>query len=468
MDIDESAVRKSGGIFGHGWWCLKALPGRFIDNMVEFAHKVEKLGKDDPRRITHSIKVGLTLSLVSLLYYCRPIYGGFGSSIMSAILTVVVVFEFSVRATLGKGFNRALATFLAGALGFGAHHLATLAGDKGHPAILWFFIFLLAAVASFVRFFPGIKARYDYGVLMFILTFCLVSVSGYREDEILELAHKRVSTIAIGCLTCVIMSIFVFPVWAGHDLHKLIARNIEKQADFLQGFGELYFGTKGDTDISWLHGYRSVLNSKTAEEAMANFARWEPPHGKFRFGHPWKQYLKISAMTWQCAYRLEALSNSITSEMKEPSEFKMMITLSCMEISIELGKALQEISSAIKNMTYPFTDLHRALEAITLDNTNILEDVMPAASVTSLLLEIIECTKNIAESVKVLACLAKFKGADLAILPEKQTRRLLRSGNIKPHHAENDSTHALIILARLGYTKLIGVYPIRQNLVIMK
>ncbi|XP_026412163.1 aluminum-activated malate transporter 2-like [Papaver somniferum] len=293
---------------------------------------------------------------------------------MSAILTVVVVFEFSVGAKLGKGFNRALATFLAGALGFGAHHLATLAGDKGHPAILWLFIFLLAVVALFIRFFPGIKARYDYGVLMFILTFCLVSVSGYREDEILELAHKRVSTIAIGCLTCVI---FVFPVWAGLDLHKLIARNIEKQADFLQGFGELYFGTKRDMDMSWLHGYRSVLNSMTAEEAMANFARWEPAHGKFRFGHPWKPYLKISGMTRQCAYRLEALSNSITSEMKEPSEFKKIITLSCMKISVELVKALQEISMAIKNMTYPFTvsthivnaktsaeDLHRALEAI--------------------------------------------------------------------------------------------------------
>ncbi|KAI3870739.1 hypothetical protein MKX03_024093 [Papaver bracteatum] len=130
---------------------------------------------------------------------------------------------------------------------------------------------------------------------MFTLTFCSVSVSGYQEDVILKLAHKRVSTVALGCLTCVIMSIFVFPVWAGHDLHKLIAHNIEKQAYFLQGFRELYFGTKGDTDMSWLHGYRIVLNSMTAEEAMANFARWEPPHGIFR---------------------LETLSNIITSEIK--------------------------------------------------------------------------------------------------------------------------------------------------------
>ncbi|KAI3874550.1 hypothetical protein MKX03_004880 [Papaver bracteatum] len=416
MDIDESAVRKSGGFLRRGWWWLKAAPDRFIDNVVEFADKVEKLGKDDPRRIIHSTKVGLTLSLISLLYYFRPIYGGFG-------------------ATLGKGFNRALATFVAGALGFGAHHLATLAGDKGQPVILWFSIFLLAAVASFARFFPGVKARYDYGVLIFILTFCLVSVSGYQEDEILEIAHKRVSTIIIGCLTCVIMSIFVFPVWAGHDFHKMIARNIEKQADFLQGFGELYFGTKGDTDMdmSWLHGYKSVLHSKTAEEAMANFARWEPPHGKFRFGHPWKQYLKV----WR--------------------NDSAMCIQSCMEICFESANALQEISLAVKKMTYPFTvsthitnaktaddDLRAALEAITLENTNILEDVMPAASVTSLLIEVIECTENIAESVKELACLAKFEGADLAMSPEKPIRRLLRRGNIKRHHIENDSTHALI------------------------
>ncbi|XP_026424532.1 aluminum-activated malate transporter 2-like [Papaver somniferum] len=457
MDIDETAVSKSGGFLRRRWWWLKALTERLIDSIVEFAHKVEKLGKDDPRRIVHSIKVGLTLSLVSLLYYIRPIYGGFGSSTMWAIITVVVVFEYSVGATLGKGFNRALATFFAGALGFGVHHLATLAGDKGEPAVRWFFVFLLAAVASFARFFPGVKARYDYGVLIFILTFCLVSVSGYQEAEILKLAHQRVLTILLGCLTCVIMSIFLFPVWAGADFHKLIARNIEKQADFLKGFGELYFGTKEETDMSWLHGYRSVLNSKTAEEAMANFARWEPPHGKFRFRHPWKQYLKVGAMTRQCAYRLEAISNGITSEIKEPSEFKKIITLSCMEICLESGKALQEISTAVKKMTYPFIvsthimsarnaadDLHTALETITLENTNILEDVMPAASVISLLLETIECTENIAESVKELACLAKFKGADVAMSPEKQTRRLLRRGNIKPHHVENDSVHALI------------------------
>jgi hypothetical protein len=62
----------------------------------------------------------------------------------------------------------------------------------------------------------------------------LISVSGFRDDEILELAHKRLSTIFIGGFACVIISILVCPVWAGEDLHNLIALNMEKLANFLE------------------------------------------------------------------------------------------------------------------------------------------------------------------------------------------------------------------------------------------
>lgn len=44
-----------------------------------------------------------------------------------------------------------------------------------------------------------------------------------------------------------------------------------------------------------------------------NFARWEPGHGRFRFRHPWKQYLKIGTLTRQCAYRIEALNSYLNS-----------------------------------------------------------------------------------------------------------------------------------------------------------
>lgn len=76
--------------------CLKALPSKSWSKVVEVSRKIMKLGKDDPRRIIHSLKVGLALTLVSTLYYFKPFYDSFGVNTMWAVLTVVVVFEFSV------------------------------------------------------------------------------------------------------------------------------------------------------------------------------------------------------------------------------------------------------------------------------------------------------------------------------------------------------------------------------------
>lgn len=79
------------------------------------------------------------------------------------------------------------------------------------------------------------KARYDYGLLVFMLTFSLISVSGYREDEVIDMANKRLSAIFIGGSACFMISIFVCPVWAGEELHSSIANNLECLANFLQG-----------------------------------------------------------------------------------------------------------------------------------------------------------------------------------------------------------------------------------------
>jgi len=46
-------------------------------------------------------------------------------------------------ATLGKGLNRALATLVAGTLGVGTHHLASLCGKIGEPVLIGSFVFLL-------------------------------------------------------------------------------------------------------------------------------------------------------------------------------------------------------------------------------------------------------------------------------------------------------------------------------------
>jgi len=92
-----------------------------------------------------------------------------------------------------------------------------------------------AATVTFVRFIPAMKARYDYGLLIFILTFCLISISSYREDEVIEMAHQRLTTIIIGSFVAIVICICICPVWIGENLHNRAVTNMEKLGNFLEG-----------------------------------------------------------------------------------------------------------------------------------------------------------------------------------------------------------------------------------------
>ncbi|XP_059627042.1 aluminum-activated malate transporter 2-like [Cornus florida] len=456
----ESGRRGDDRKAGDGWWWVKGVPKKLKEKMVEVARNTKEVGQDDPRRIIHSLKVGLALTFVSLIYYFHPLYQNFGVSAMWAVLTVVVVFEFSVGATLGKGFNRGVATLLAGALGVGAHHLASLSGNIAHPILLGLFVFLQATAATFVRFIPEVKAKYDYGLLVFILTFCMVSVSGLRNDEILDLAYKRLSTVFMGASACVIVSILVCPVWAGEDLHNLVALNIERLGNFLEGFGDEYLRTSEDEELkddkSFLQAYRNVLNSKCSEETLANFARWEPGHGRFMYHHPWKQYLIIGTLTRQCAYRIELLSGYLNvpeSQAVAPPEIREKIQDTCTKLSLESGKALKELALAVKTMTHPSSadphvtnsrnsaqNLELLLKSGLWEDTDLLK-VIPVATVASLLIDVVICVEKIAESIHELASLAHFKTIDMTVSPENPMSDQLRTAK---SHTDTDSHHHVI------------------------
>ncbi|XP_023749148.1 aluminum-activated malate transporter 8 [Lactuca sativa] len=409
--------------------------------IVDFAIKAKSIGVDDPRRIVHSLKVALAITLVSMVYYLQPLYNGMGDAGMWAILTVVVVFEYTVGATLCKGMNRGLATLLAGALGIGAESFASLFGTTAKPILLGCLVFVLVGAATFSRFIPNIKRRYDYGVLIFILTFSLVSVSGYRVERIIELAHKRLSTILFGGATCIIISMCVCPVWAGEDLHQLIAENLEKLANFLEGFGGEYFRiTEGDKPS--LASYKSVLNSKATEESLANFAWWEVGHGKFLFRHPWKQYLMIGALTRQCAYHIEALNGYLDRKTEAPSEFQKTIKEPCMKMSSEVGKAMKELGLSIKLMMHPSgsasamhmesckkakEELNTILQTVMVGEHDISETI-PVIAVTSILVDIINRVETISEAIEELAKQAQFKKSKNTKLDKKEKPNFLNDG----------------------------------------
>jgi hypothetical protein len=53
------------------------------------------IGREDPRRAVHALKAGIALTLVSLLYILEPFFKGIGKNAMWAVMTVVVVLEFT-------------------------------------------------------------------------------------------------------------------------------------------------------------------------------------------------------------------------------------------------------------------------------------------------------------------------------------------------------------------------------------
>ncbi|XP_075477731.1 LOW QUALITY PROTEIN: aluminum-activated malate transporter 10-like [Primulina tabacum] len=422
----------------------------FLFNFWGFILKAWNIGLNDPKKFIHCIKVGLALCLVSVFYYMRPLYRGVGGNAMWAVMTVVVVFEYTVGATLCKCVNRAIGTCLAGALGVGVHWIASQSGERFEPIILQLSVFLLAAAATFSRFIPSVKARFDYGAMIFILTFSLVSVSGYRVEKLFELAHHRLSTILIGTSICIITTMLFFPVWAGSELHNLIRNNMEKLADSLDGCLVDYFGndvnadnTKNEAPKKILLGSKCVLGSKATEESLANFARWEPAHGGFTFGHPWKEYLKVGASLRSCAYCIEALNGSINSDAKAPDVLKAHFSKFCLRLSSNSSLVIKELSMVINTMTKStkiylivqemnnaVEELQNALKSFSEQSTASLTvlkleesdngaggtisspalvQIAPLLTVSSLLMEIAARTEKIADAVNSLANKAEFK-----------------------------------------------------------
>ncbi|GLJ22629.1 hypothetical protein SUGI_0425880 [Cryptomeria japonica] len=317
--------------------------------------KIWEVGVEDPRRIMHATKVALALSLVSLLFLLNPLFVEVGDNAIWAVMTVVVVLEFSAGATLSKGLNRGIGTGVAGFLGFFVCYLSEQVA-QGEAIVVGSSMFVIGAIATYARFIPFIKRRYDYGVVVFLLTFSLITVSGYRVQNIFRMAYHRFSTILIGCGVCLVINLLIFPIWAGEDIHNATVKKFQLLAKSLQEcVGEYFDGHhdegNGDESEDFIYErFKSVLDSKATDESWATFASWEPGHGRFRYRHPWKQYVKIGVNLRYLTYSIVALHGCLRSEIRTPHSVRWVLKKPCTKVSEKAVKILGELSSSIQQM----------------------------------------------------------------------------------------------------------------------
>lgn len=346
--VEEESVKKHEGLS----------PRKWLRDVWDFA-------RQDTNRVTFALKVGLACLLVSLLILFRAPYDIFGTNIIWSILTVAIMFEYTVGATFNRGFNRALGSVLAGVFAIVVIQVAMSSGHIAEPYIIGFSIFLIGAVTSFMKLWPSL-VPYEYGFRVILFTYCLIIVSGYRMGNPTRTAMDRLYSIAIGAFIVVLVNVTICPIWAGEQLHKELVNNFNSLADSLEECVKKYLSDDGsehpDFSKTVMNDFpdepafkkcRATLNSSAKIDSLANSAKWEPPHGRFKhFFYPWAEYVKVGNVLRHCAYEVMALHGCLHSEIQAPYNLRCAFHSEILDATNQAAELLRSLAKDVNNMKW--------------------------------------------------------------------------------------------------------------------
>ncbi|BAF06094.1 Os01g0737500 [Oryza sativa Japonica Group] len=243
---------------------------------------------EDAGRVAFALKAGLAMLLASLLVLVGEPFRLFGTNIIWSILTVGIMFEYTVGASFNRGFNRAVGSMVAGVVAIAVIWISLRCGSVAEPYVIGLSIFLVGAVTSFVKQLPAL-APYEYGFRVILFTYCLIMVSVYRVGEPVAAGLDRLYAIAIGAVLALLVNVLIFPAWAGEQLHRELVASFAAVADSLHDCVRSYLSgdeTAVDGGEPAIEKCRAILNASARIESLVRlpYARaclciYCTPHG---------------------------------------------------------------------------------------------------------------------------------------------------------------------------------------------
>ncbi|CAK9234206.1 unnamed protein product [Sphagnum troendelagicum] len=328
------------------------------------------------------VKAGLAALLAGLLCFAPGALSPLNKNGVWAVVTADIVLETNVGLTLSKGLNRTLGTLLAAALAMGVVVLGMYLGSYENYFLL-VCTFLGGAVPTMFKFREPFKDRWNYAVVMSMITFHLLILSQSDRSAKFKLPLVRFGMIVIGFLIAVLVNILVLPNFAGNNVNNLLATNFERAGNVVEKCVEEY--CKGTVLADMPHvlshatndelhlSFHEIVAAESEVDKLLVAAKSEPPHGKFFFRYPWHMYEEVTESLRFSMYDVVALDSCLRAEIQAPLNLRALFRMQFLALGKECADVFQALGKTMRNMERIDTQqiMERAEEVAILLQHNI-------------------------------------------------------------------------------------------------